>query len=342
MASFNGIIVASGLSVNEVYQQLRELFADGSSKLLIATYVTNPTMQLPEGCKMSVAEIQEATDNLLLEENDRDYMFNHWSRFTHFPGTGKETVNQWARAVSVLASPGAPSPDGVLVVTHPELDFESGRGRMVMPAPYFCMAQFTIDSDNRLGITAVYRRQEMSQWWVVNAWELVRYRDLMLTTLKKDRDVTLLPGPINTLAVSAWWAGEDKKLSIVDRSAFDEPNMRTAIAVLIARLFEDQSRDAAKELADLVSEKARNVSSSHAPCLGAEVVDDVLEVMKKRYIDKNRELYEELHQQITRIKELSDVLRTESASHGVADALRHKYEGLSNYLRTFAQANGMH
>lgn len=344
MAQFSPVTAVDAVSISEVYSQIEAFFAkqdrpsnvtDPPGYTNLATSIREPSREIPEGCELHVDEVREAVSNLFLEESERDYMYNHWSRISHYPSGERRAIDQWRNCKAALTNPEAPLGNTILVITHPDLDF--GSEKMSVPAPYFSIAQFMVVDDSRLSLTGIYRRQEMSQWWVVNIWELMAYRDKMIDELEREEHTSLLPGPISTFAVSAWWS--PGKLLIVDRSEFDDPGMTCEIADYLSSMFEDRSAAAARELARLTREKSGNIKSHNAPLRGLNILESTLDIMRLRFSRLDPTLYDTLSTATSELRRLTGLVTSTSVTPGIVDQLKRVYLQLSQILDDFAEAN---
>jgi hypothetical protein len=311
----NRCLVFEAESVEEVYRQLRQRFESQPGNLLlhVLTRIEKPQRIIPEGCEKK--DIEESLRYLSRDKPDEpdpdkirdNFYFNHWRRIKHYPGSNRD-INQWEIAAQGIAQQNKHSSISTLIISSPEQDFASQS--MLVPPPFFCMAQFTIDAMNRLQITAVYRRQEMSQWWVVNVWELIEYQDRMRKKLADDFETFLLPGPVCMFAITSWWS--IRKRIIVEIPKIDEPEGLDVVPLFLAQVFEQGDIHAATRLKEMLEEKARLTAGSNSPFLGLNRLIQTLELMKKWFIEKNSDLFNTLYQETTKAIDLNRKLQDRS------------------------------
>lgn len=323
----DGCLVFQAKSVDEVYCQLRQRFENQPDSLFlhVLTRIEEPKRIIPEGCEKTTSDIEESLRYLSRDEPGEpdpdkiknNFYFNHWRRIKYYPGS-KRDIDQWEIAAQGIAQQNKHSSISTFIISSPEQDFASQS--MIVPAPYFCMAQFTKDTMNRLQITAVYRRQEMSQWWVVNVWELIEYQDRMRKKLADDFETFLLPGPVSMLAITSWWSSG--KRVIVKIPKIDEPEGLDVVPLYLAKVFEQADVQSARKLEEMFKEKALLTTGSNSPLLGLNRLIQTLDLMKKWFIEKNSDLFNTLYQETTKTIDLNRKLQDRSLAIYQKDILR--------------------
>ena len=281
-------LMFAGETIVDVYQQIMSQFDSGEVKDVFDVYtkVEHPQMIVPTGCKAKEETIRETVDNLLLEDVDDEYIFNHFSKVKKY---GMPPIDQWEMVAESLRGPFYTT-RALFFIVNPITDFIPKH--VTTPAPFFCMAQFKKDKYSRLGITGIYRRQELSQWWVANIWELMAYRNKMIEYIRYKHDIYLKEGPISTFAIAAYWLPTIS--SLVDVPSFDDHSGQALLDELIVNLFENRDRKLIDRFGRMLEEKIKTLGMSHAPKAGLKAMELILTVRETKLNDADSELYKKL------------------------------------------------
>lgn len=315
-----------GETIQDVYSRLKQRFENLSGSLEhLVTRVIRPDQSLPNGASVDQEEVRETLRHLTMELHDVDFWFNHQTRISRF---GPNKINQFHKLAEALAVKNQ-EVYGTFVIVDPDSDFAAEQ--FETPPPFFCMGQFSKTADNRLGITGIYRRQEMSSWWIVNIWELIEYRRQMIDLLDSQYGFTLTPTWVSTVAISAHWRRARKPMVAIPE--FDQPSKEGYVGSLLAAVLEEDDPNATRDLASLLTKKVEHLSARNAPSLGARNLFSLLKLVESRFMERNEELYIELRDKLDSVLSLHETLRTGTEPRATITSLREAYKDVASMLR---------
>lgn len=313
-----------GETVDEVYAKLRTRF-EGVLESVdhVATRVIRPRTSFPAGAAtVTQEEVEKTVEHLTRDLSDVDFWFNHRTRIARY---GANRINQFSLLSETLAAP-SQEVYGTFAIMDPEADFGAQKS-FETPPPFFSLGQFSKTRDEILSITGVYRRQEMSSWWIVNIWELIRYRDEMVSILKEKFDMDVISGWVSTIAISAHWRTDYKPMVAIP--AFDQPSQQGELGSLLAQVFEEGGTAATSQLVELLNQKMSQLSARNAPSLGVSNLLKLLRLVEIRYRARNANLYESIKDQLEEIKQLHEDLRKGEEAEMTAMNLKGAYNRLA-------------
>lgn len=319
-----------GETVDDVYTQLQQRFRDVSGSIdYIVTRVMRPQPSLPPNALVGETEVEDTVRHLTMDLRDIDFWFNHRTRIARY---GPKKINQFEQLAESLALKDK-DVYGTFVIMDPAVDF--GVQEFETPPPFFSMGQFNKAVDGVLSITGIYRRQEMSSWWIVNIWEMIKYQHEMIDILeRKFPMLPFTPGWVSTVAISAHWRTSRKPMVAIP--GFDQPAKEGELGSLLATVFEENDNSACEKLAALLDDKIEQLSTSNAPSLGIRNLKKLLNLCNERFRRKNLDLCVAISDQIRLILEEHEALRKRRVPHVTLRSLKSRYEQLAEILRSVA------
>lgn len=317
-----------GETIQDVYGQLTRFFETVSGSVdHISTRVIRPDESLPDDAAVDFKEVQDTVAHLTMDLRDIDFWFNHKTRIYRY---GPKKINQFGQLAGSLALKGK-EVYGTFAIMEPSSDF--GASEYETPPPFFSMGQFSKTADGTLSITGVYRRQEMSSWWIVNVWELIRYRDEMINMLQERYQFPTIAGWVSTVAISAHWRKDRKPMVAIPE--FDQPAKEGELGSLVVAVFdkEKSAKSAADKISSLLRDKIEQLSSSNAPSLGSKNLIKLLKLLENRLRETNEELYIRIFDQLSSIQKHHELFRKEKLPDNLVASLKKAYQELMDIFK---------
>lgn len=230
--------VVSGRTVRDVHMKLLVHFADRADRADLhlmcvilegPSALARPTTYPPVGEDDSdaaqdawFADLVEWWQNRVVAEGKP---FTHGQRIHSWGDVVRR--DQLTEVVDALAND-ITSSRGLVVLYDPAKDHIAAAAEKF---PAFVLAQFHVH-DGALHVVGVFRKQEMRYWWPINAAELARMQDTVVTLLAQ-REKTVHPGSITTFTTQARASQVTPRVAVprIDRLVYDDPATVWAMAV---------------------------------------------------------------------------------------------------------------
>jgi 3',5'-cyclic AMP phosphodiesterase CpdA len=232
--------VVSGQTVRDVHMKLLAHFADRADRpdlhlmcviLEGPSALARPSTYPPVGEDDSdaaqdawFADLVEWWQNRVVAEGKP---FTHGQRIRSWGDVVRR--DQLSEVVDALAHD-ITSSRGLVVLYDPAKDHIATAAEKF---PAFVLAQFHVH-DGALHVVGVFRKQEMRYWWPINAAELARMQDTVVTLLAQ-REKTVRPGSITTFTTQARASQVTPRVAVprIDRLVYDDPATLWAMAVAV-------------------------------------------------------------------------------------------------------------
>ncbi len=203
-------------TIPQAYTQLAERFDSLSAKTElynVSVHIRKPdkSASVPQSYLFSKDTVQALARKWQSRKlpSDGSLYFTHGQRIYEYGSEYHRSVDQFDSVAQLLAR--APfRRRAVISLLDPTLDTKRTHDA---PIPSFNLVQFFIE-DRLLHVTAYYRAQEMSKFWVVNMQELLLLSGNMIERLWKVGHIRYEVGTITTHATQAYW---DESFTLLEK-----------------------------------------------------------------------------------------------------------------------------